>query len=119
MIPSPGLAVEISGGLVGQDDGGPGHERARDGHALSLSSRKLVRPVFHAGGQPDRLQGPFGSLPALRLGHPGVDHRQLHVAEDAGASEQVEGLEDKSDRRFRISASSLSDIAATICPSRE
>ena len=97
MIFVAGLGVEVAGRLVGQDDGGIGHQRPRDGHPLPLSARELVRPVLHAVRQPDRLEGLLGAPPPLRLRHPGVDQGQLDVVEDVGAREEVEGLEDEPD----------------------
>ena len=40
-----GLRVEVAGRLVGEQDRRVVHERARDGHALALAARQLVRPV--------------------------------------------------------------------------
>src|SRR5581483_12260086 len=38
----PGLRVEVPSGLVGQDDGRPIHQGARDGHALALAAGEFV-----------------------------------------------------------------------------
>jgi hypothetical protein len=45
--------VQVSGGLVRQDEVGVGHESARDGHALLLASRELGRPVVDPVGEAD------------------------------------------------------------------
>ena len=46
-----GFGVEISGGLVGEQDRRMIHQRARDGHALALAAGKLVGLVHHALGE--------------------------------------------------------------------
>src|SRR5882724_10023302 len=43
-----GLGVEVSGGLVGEDDGGAVDEGASDGDTLALASGELVGLVHHA-----------------------------------------------------------------------
>ena len=52
-----GGAVEVAGGLVGQQDRRAHHQRARDGHALALAARELVGLVVDAAAQVDQLQG--------------------------------------------------------------
>src|SRR5579862_8554956 len=42
-----GRGVEVAGGLVGEKDRGIVHERPRDGNALPLPARKLIRLVVH------------------------------------------------------------------------
>ncbi len=43
-----GGGIEISGGLIGEQDRRMIHERARNGHALPLAAGKLVGLVHHA-----------------------------------------------------------------------
>ena len=43
-----GRGVEVTGGLVGEQNRGPIHQRARDGDTLTLTTRALVRLVVHA-----------------------------------------------------------------------
>ena len=43
------LAVEVAGGLVAEQEGGVGHDGARDGHALLLPARQLARLVRMRG----------------------------------------------------------------------
>src|SRR5712692_6497236 len=90
-----GGAVEVAGGLVGQQDGGVVHQGASDGHALALAAGELVGLVIHAVLEIDVGQGLLGSLDA-RLGRSAaVNQRQLDVVERCGARQQVEGLENK------------------------
>ena len=51
-----GLGVEVAGRLVGQDHLRLGDQRARDGDALLLAARHLVRVVVDALAEPDALQ---------------------------------------------------------------
>jgi hypothetical protein len=43
-----GFGVEVAGGLVGEDDGGPVDEGAGNGDALALTAGELVGLVVHA-----------------------------------------------------------------------
>ncbi len=70
-----GLRVEIPGWLVGEDDRGVVHQGARDGDALPLSARQLVRAVLHPIREPHLLEGSLGTLPAFTARDPGVDER--------------------------------------------
>ena len=90
----PGLRVEISRGLVGQDDRGVGDEGAGDGHALALAARELAGLVIRAMGQTHGLEGRdcrFPRRPSL------VVKRQLHVLERARAREEIIGLKNEPD----------------------
>ena len=93
-----GRAVEVAGGLVGQEDRGLVDQRAGDGDALALAARQLVGPVVHAVAQADPAAAPRwrGSRRSLRR-DAGVDQRQLDVVERRGAGQQVERLEDEPD----------------------
>lgn len=55
-------AVEVSRGLVGEDDLGFHHESSRDGHSLLLSARELTRLVEAAIGESYGLQKGQGEL---------------------------------------------------------
>src|SRR6185436_6059829 len=48
-----GLAVEITGGLVGEQHLGVGDECTGDGHALLLAARQLSRVVLEPVPEPD------------------------------------------------------------------
>ena len=58
-----GRLVEIAGGLVGEDQGGPVGERAGDGDALLLAARQFARPVGQAVGEAERTEQGFGAFP--------------------------------------------------------
>ena len=63
-----GLAVEVTGGLVAEQQGRIGDNRARDAYALLLPAGKLAREMSRALHQPDDCQrGRDMSFP-LRLG---------------------------------------------------
>ena len=51
-----GLRVEVAGRLVGEQDRRVVDERARDGDALALAARELVRPVVIAVAQLDLVE---------------------------------------------------------------
>src|SRR5260370_41967361 len=94
-----GLTVEISRGLVGQEEGWFVDECPGDGDALLLSSGKLVGMMVGAFGQAVE----FESVPSPRaLLTPRnmrvrVKHRQLDVLKGRGAGKQVEPLKDEPD----------------------
>ncbi len=92
-----GLGVEVSGGLVGEDDGGAVDEGAGDGDALALAAGELVGLVHHAGAEVDGLEDGLGAGGALGGGGAVVDEGQLDVVERGGAGEEIEGLEDEAD----------------------
>src|SRR6185369_4107297 len=72
----------------------------RDGDPLLLAARELARRVALARGQAERGEGLAGARAALGAAGGaavGVEQRQRHVLERAGAREQVEALEDEAD----------------------
>ena len=71
-----GLRVEVAGRLVGEQDRRVVHQRARDGDALALTARQLVRPVRRARRQLDFLQ----SAPAPAPGAPSPARRRKSTA---------------------------------------
>ena len=50
--------VEVARGLVGEEQRRVGHQRARDGDALLLAARELVRRVVEAVAEADRRRAP-------------------------------------------------------------
>jgi hypothetical protein len=50
------FAVEVAGGLVGQQDGRVVHNGARDGHALLLSAGQRIRLVIQPAGDAEQAQ---------------------------------------------------------------
>src|SRR5437867_889605 len=91
------LAVEVAGGLVGEQHRGVAHDRARDRHALLLAARELARVVVHAIGEPDQLEREQGALAALLAAHAHEQQRQLDVLERGQHRDQVVELEDEAD----------------------
>ena len=73
MTSAPECAVEVAGGLVGEDERRVGHERAGDGHALLLAAGQLGRLVVEAvaEAQPARARSRARSC-ALAPARPGT-----------------------------------------------
>ncbi len=74
------LAIQIAGGLVADQQGGIGDDRAGDRHALLLTAGQLAGLVRGAVGQPHQLQRDGRVLLALRRRQLGQQQRQLDVA---------------------------------------
>ena len=90
--------IQISGGLVRQQDRGFPRQRASHSHALLLAAGKLRRimpePVRHS----DALQRFHHSLLAVGGGHSlPVGQRQFHVLVNREIADQVETLKDETD----------------------
>jgi hypothetical protein len=113
-----GPAVQVAGGLVGQDQLGLVHEGPRDGHPLLLAAGELVGSVVGAAAQPDRLEE--GAGPAMALGgwpvFPVVDEGQLHVLEGGRPGQQVEALEDEADRPIAQDGAAIAVEARHVFP---
>ncbi len=92
-----GLGVEVSGRLVGEQDGGPLDECPGDGDALALTAGHLVGSVVHSIGEADAGERLGGAGVSFSGAGAGVDQGQFHVAERGLAGEQLEGLEDEAD----------------------
>ena len=89
------LAVEISRGLVGQQDARIVRKTPRDRHSLALAAgefcRQMIEPVGHAHG----LQQ-FACTPLALTHRPGrFKHGHLHVFQGGQRRQQVEALEDE------------------------
>ena len=74
-----------------------GDHRPGYGSPLALTSGKLRREVFCPGVQPHLLYERHRPLPYFSGGYllVAVEHRQLHILEDAQPRYQVEALEDE------------------------
>ena len=90
-------SVEVAGGFVGEDQGGPVHDGPGHGHPLLLPAGKLGREVALAVRHMHAFEG--SSYPYLAFGwtHTGIHERERDVVEDAQLIDQVEALEDKAD----------------------
>src|SRR5262245_30023534 len=83
--------VEVAGGLVGEEQLGPGDEGPRQRHALLLAPRERLRVVMQALGEADareHLPGEPGRALLLR-----ELERQHHVLERVQRRQQLERLE--------------------------
>src|SRR5437764_2853483 len=65
--------------------------------ALTLSARKFVRLVAHAGFHAYGDQGFFRAFNALASRNASVDQRQFDIVQSGSACEQVKGLKDEPD----------------------
>ncbi len=91
----PGGAIEVAGGLVGEEDAGLVGEGAGDGDALLFAAGELGREVVGAVGQSDvveelvRARG--GVWRAAEL------ERDAHVLEGGEGGDELEALEHEAD----------------------
>ena len=91
------LRVEVTRGLVGQDQLGVRHHGTGDGHTLLLSARELLGEVFGTVRNIHAAQDLVDTTLALGRLDAHVDQRQLDVLEDVQFVDQVERLEDEPD----------------------
>ena len=73
------------------------HDRPRDGHALPLAARQLIRAVMGPVGQPHGPERAGDARRALGPLHAGEDHRQLDVPRRREPRHEVVDLEDEPD----------------------
>ena len=91
--------VEVSGRLVGKDQGRLVHQAARDRDALLLAAGELHRPMVRALGQADPSERLARQLVRLAALHPGVLTGERDVLERGQRRDQVERLEHEAHRR--------------------
>ena len=92
-----GPGVEIPGGLVGKQQGGPVHEGARHRRALALAPGDRVRPVLGAVAEADALEGFARPVAPRAPVHATVREGQLDVLHHREPGQEVEALEDETD----------------------
>ena len=92
-----GARIQVAGGLVGEQQRGPVHQRAGDRDALLLAAGELARQVALAALEADRAQRGARALALLGGRDAAVDERQLDVLERARARDEVEALEDEAE----------------------
>ena len=89
------MAVQVAGGLIGQEDGGilgqcPGYL-----DLLLLASRELHRAVLRSVGEPHPFKRLHRASPCIAA--IAVEQRQLHVGQRGEPGQQVVGLENEPD----------------------
>src|SRR5262245_26724104 len=89
------LRIEISSGLVGEENQRLAGHGARYGDTLLLTARQLARQMLRAMRHADAFERRLHALAAFSAAHAAVGERQLHVLEDAQVANQVEALEDE------------------------
>jgi len=92
-----GLAVEIAGRFVGEDDARFVDEGPGDGHPLPLATGKLVGPVMSPVPHADLVEDLEDPVSRARLRISGISQGKQGIAADAEAGQEIEGLEDESD----------------------
>ncbi|KAG1081628.1 hypothetical protein G6F40_015417 [Rhizopus arrhizus] len=92
-----GLAVEVAGGFVADQEGGVGDDRAGNRHALLLAAGQFIRAVAAAVGQADQGQRDLRIALALRGVEVGQQQRQLDVLLRGQHRHQVVELEHEAD----------------------
>src|SRR5580698_9158033 len=92
-----GLRVEVSGGLIGQNDGRFVDQRARNGHTLPLTAGQFIRLMGHAGFHAYGGERTLRALHAFFGGNARINQRQLYVVQRGRPRQQIEGLKYESD----------------------
>ena len=91
-------AIEIAGGLVGQEQRWLGHECAGDGDTLLLTARELAWLMVGPFRQTDSRQRPRRECTCIEISAGAiVEQRQLDVFESGSAREEIEALEDEAE----------------------
>ena len=90
-------AIEITGRLVGQEDGRAADHRAGNGHPLPLAAGKLIRPMPGPLGKPELSEQGFAAAVALPGGDPGEQKGELHVVPGGEPRHEMKELEHKAD----------------------
>src|SRR5262245_47584834 len=88
--------VEVAGRLVGEQDQRLARDRARNRHALLLTSRQLTGQVLGPMSHADPFQGRRDSLLALGGAHAAIGQRQFYVFEHGEIADEIEALKDES-----------------------
>ncbi len=92
-----GPRVEVAGRLVGEDQGGIDHQRARDRHALHLAARELVGPMAAAVPEPDQVERRLHALAHVARAAAVEEERQRDVLLGGIGGQEVEELEHEAD----------------------
>lgn len=89
--------IQVAGRFIGQEDGGPVDQSARDGDTLTLTAREFIGLMGHAVAQSDLLEDLGRDLTALVSGDSGIDERQLHVVKRGAARQKIKSLKNEAD----------------------
>src|SRR5690348_13513264 len=89
--------IEVTGRLVGQEDGGLPDQCAGDGDALLLTTGKLRRIVLRAMSHADAIEHVLHALFAFLGAHAAVSERQLDVFKYGEVADEIERLKDEAD----------------------
>src|SRR5262245_37922864 len=92
------IGIEVAGRLVGEDDDGIVHERARDRDALLLAARELERKRVHPVLQPHPLEHLERAALLLRRRHPQDARHERDVLQHGLVRQQLEVLEHEAER---------------------
>src|SRR5207237_5687519 len=101
--------IEVSGGLIREQDGGLVHQRASDGHALLFASGEPPRQAGRFVRETHLIEAPAGALADVRVG--GAQHleRVPHVLQPGPVVEELEILEDDPDVAPQVRNPDLAD----------
>ena len=88
--------VEVTGGLIEQEDRGVIRDGSRDGDTLLLTTGQLVREMVETAAQAHLFKEGNSSLANLiPRKFTSQLHRQLHVLKGCQRANEVEGLKDE------------------------
>ena len=93
-----GVAVEVAGGLVGEDARRLGDQRAGDGDALTLAAGKLTRTMRETMTEADLLEDRSGARQRLGAGHAANEERHGGVFLRGKLGQQMVELVDEAKR---------------------
>ncbi|MCY1347549.1 hypothetical protein D9M69_336600 [compost metagenome] len=113
-----GLAVEVAGGLVGEQHVGFGGKGAGDGHPLLFAAGQLARRMAEARAEADPLQQAGGTLAGIAAAL--QFERQHDVLQRIEVVEQLEGLEHEADvLGAHLGALVLVEVAEVVADQRD
>ena len=92
-----GRCIQLSCGLVSEDDRRIRDQRSRDSHPLLLSAGQLLGTVVQPVPQADDLQGTPRTVPAFLPAQAGQQQGQLDVLPSCQDGDQIERLEHVAD----------------------
>ena len=94
------LCIEVAGGLVCEDDGRMGNERASYGYALLFATGELRGTVVETALNGEQIAEPVEVLPVQRLFAAAYGVGNFDIAHGGERWEQVEFLKDEADTVF-------------------